>query len=90
MKRRGALVGQRLQALDQLRRGDRQVGHHERHVERQALALEVDHDVLDRQAGRLLEALDRSRRSQPEDVAGSVETMISSIGCARDRRPWRR
>ena len=26
----------------------------------------------------------RSRRSQPDDVAGSVETMISSIGCARD------
>ena len=38
--------------------GDGLVGHHERHVEREPVALEVDHDVVDRQPGLGLERLD--------------------------------
>ena len=42
--------GELLQVIDQLAARDGLVGHHERHVERQAVALEVDDDVLDRAA----------------------------------------
>ena len=90
MKRRGPSVGERLQALDQLGRGRRQVGDHQRHVEGQALGGEVDHDVLDRQAGLLLQALDqvapqpaRGRRGQGRD-----DDLVDAV-LARPR-PWRR
>ena len=55
----GPSAARRLSALEQRLAADRLVGDHERHVERQALGVEVDDDVLDRQAGRLLHALDQ-------------------------------
>ena len=49
-------------------------------------ACEVDHHVLDRQPGRLLAGARSGRAAaSPRTSPGSVETMISSIGCARDR-----
>ena len=74
-----ALLVELLEALDELIAGGGLVGEHERDVERQALGVDVHHDVLDRQPALQLEALGRSRLSQPEVTAGSVEMMISSI-----------
>ena len=54
-----ALAGELLQPLHQLAAGDRLVGDHERHVERQPVARQVDHDVLDGQPGLALERLDQ-------------------------------
>ena len=57
-----------------------EVGDHQRHVEGQALVGEIDHDVLDRLRNSSSNRSIRSRRNQPDEVAGSVEMMISSIG----------
>ena len=53
-----ALVGELLEAVDELAARDGLVGHHERHVEGQAVALEVDDHVLDGQPRLVLERSD--------------------------------
>ena len=66
------------------RRGRRRAGRDdERDVEREALVVDVGDDVLDRHA-RVASATRsmRSRRSQPDDVAGKVEMMITSGSCS--------
>ena len=71
MKRCGPSVGELLEALDELAAGGRLVGEHERDVERQALGVEVDHDVRRPAArSRPRARSSRSRRSQPEAVRG--------------------
>ena len=65
------LVGARLERLEQRRRGGGAVGDDERDAEGQALLVEVDDDVLDRQpaCASAMRSM-RSRRSQPDDAAG--------------------
>ena len=81
-----ALVGQRLQPLDQFGRGHGEVRDDQRHVERQALAGQVDDHVLDRLAGRLLEPLDqvapqpaggRRRQGRDDDLVDLVRRTAS-------------
>ena len=74
--------GLRLEVLEQLLAAGGLVGEHERDLERQALVLEVDDDVLYRQPGGVLDALDQVP-PQPARVQGRVSGEDDRVGPVR-------
>ena len=91
MKRRGPSVGLRLQALDQLA-ARRRSGWPPR-ASRRTAGPRRARSTTTCSTGSPVASWRRSirsRRSQPEDVAGSVETMISSMAGLARPRPSRR
>ena len=80
-----ALLGELLEVLDELAARGGLVGQHERDVERQALGVDVDHDVLDRQAGLVLEPL-RQVAPQPARGHGGQrrdDDLVDAVGADR-------